>query len=377
MIALEHINDHDALFKVLANVRNNFLAATLPGQEFHKLPPLQLPDGRELAIEPERSIILPRYQVMEGIKNHLEQNIPGFRIVKNSECGFRYPTAAIAGPDAPFIKRFRSDLFYEDLERKIYVPKHMSYGVKSRGKGDNRLEYEVDVDENRLDEDPSQLFIGKYGDDLPSNVLGFTKLEPIVHGWMCVKRAAFDAIYTNKAELGDISVVVSMSVDAFNIGAKPDLSFHDEVGSSIAVQNAELEWEGMGYITPKGYTPSNAEIWDAMNKVVPAIGDAVEDMYSSIIIPSDESKTERILSTVFNHGATAESIAEMNLKPWEFLQTESTHRKKTHAPEQYVNFLGRLNRQFYQQAHNLPDIHDLHALMSEPAPTNTRIYIPR
>ena len=77
-----------------------------------------------------------------------------------------------------------------------------------------------------------------------------------------------------------------------------------------------------------------------------------------------ESKTERILSTVYGQGITTDEIRELNLRPQEFLQTSSERRVKPQDPNRKVNFLGRLNRLFYQPEHQLPAIESLHDLIA-------------
>ena len=102
------------------------------------------PQGNRLTIEPERSIVLQDYRQGRGLKSILNNDIPGLSIVPNSEIGFRYPTAALSGLDAPYIKRFRSEYFHRvDEKRDICRPINLTYGIKSRGKDDNREEYEV------------------------------------------------------------------------------------------------------------------------------------------------------------------------------------------------------------------------------------------
>ena len=59
-----------------------------------------------------------------------------------------------------------------------------------------------------------------------------------------------------------------------------------------------------------------------------------------------------------------EEILEWDLKPWEFLQTTSLHRRKAHDPSRSVNLLGRLNRLFYQETHVLPSLNEIHDLIA-------------
>lgn len=363
----KHKHNHDALFSELAAIRNNFAHRMgLDQHNYHKTPKFITADGSRLSIEPERSIVMPHFKMLKGVKTLLEQNIAGFNIISHSDIGFRYPTAAIAGLDAPFIKRFRSEFFHKEGEnRNICRPMNLSYGIKSRGKGDTRQEYEVWVADDNLQQDPSPLFIDKYGEDLPDDVRDFAAIEPVVYGWMGVKRAAFEAIYINKKEIGDIAVNVSLSVDAYNIGARPDLSYSPRAGSSIAVSNAELEWEVMGYYAPKGIHHEHDEIWRAINHTIDAIGQPLNSLYQNAVLPINESKTERILSTISQLDISLGELLEWNLKPWEFLQTTSSHRRKAHDPSRTVNLLGRLNRLFYQEDHILPSLNEIHNLIAQ------------
>lgn len=334
---------------------------------YHKTPKFIQADGSRLTIEPERSIVVPSYKTLRGVKHVLERDIAGFYIVNNSDIGFRYPTAAIAGQDAPFIKRFRSEFFHKVGEdRSICRPLNLSYGIKSRGKGDNREEYEVWVPNENLQLDPTPLFIDKYGEDLPDSVRQFAVQAPTVHGWMGVKRAAFEAIYIDKKELGDIAIVIGLSIDAYNIGAQPDLSFSEAAKSSIALSNAELEWEVMGFYAPKGANASHDQVWSAINHTIEAISLPLNEQYKNDVIPTTESKTERILSTIKEQGVTDQQIAHWDLKPWEFLETQSVDRRKQHDPSRSVNLLGRLNRLFYQEDFTLPSLKEIHDLILQP-----------
>ncbi|MFT2092127.1 hypothetical protein [Paraglaciecola sp. 2405UD69-4] len=363
----KHIRNHDTLFAELAIVRNTYAQSLgLTNYDYHKTPKFITEDGRRLTIEPERSIVVNNYRDLRGVKNILEREISGFYIINNSDIGFRYPTAAIAGADAPFIKRFRSEFFHKvDEDRSICRPLNLSYGIKSRGKADNRQEYEVWVADDNLQQDPSPLFIDKYGEDLPDDIRLFAAEPPVVHGWMGVKRAAFEAIYQDKKNMGDIAISIGLSVDAYNIGSMPDLSYSPLTESSIAVGNAELEWEVMGYYAPAGERVDHDQVWSAINFAIEAISGPVNDTYSDVILPINESKTERILSTIREQEVTAEQIKELNLKPWEFLQTASDHRRKAHDPSRTVNLLGRLNRLFYQEAHQLPSLNEIHDLIGD------------
>lgn len=363
----KHIRNHDTLFSELAMVRNSYAQSLgLNHYNYHKTPKFILGDGRRLTIEPERSLVVPEYQVFRGIKSILEREISGFYIVNNSDIGFRYPTAAIAGEDAPFIKRFRSEYFHREREdRKICRPLNLSYGIKSRGKSDNREEYEVWVPDECVHMDPSPLFIDKYGEDLPDEILRFASHSPVVHGWMGVKRGAFEALYINKKKMGDIAINVGLSVDVYNIGAHPDLSYSSLAGSSIAVSNAELEWEVMGFYAPQGEQPEHDDIWSAINHTIEAISGPVSERFEDVAIPTNESKTERILSTIKSQHISDQQISEWDLKPWEFLKTNSRDRRKAHDPSRPVNLLGRLNRLFYQEAHKLPSLKRIHDLISD------------
>jgi hypothetical protein len=168
--------------------------------------------------------------------------------------------------------------------------------------------------------------------------------------------------------MGDIAIVIGLSIDAYNIGAMPDLSYSPLAGSSIAVGNAELEWEVMGYFAPKGTHPEHDQIWSAINHAIEAVGITVSDIYCKLAIPTTESKTERILSCIQNQQISTEQIFLQNLKPWEFLHAQSTHRRKAHDKSRTVNFLGRLNRLFYQEEFRLPSLLEIHDLVAQPAP---------
>ncbi len=361
----KHVRDHATLFVEMAKVRDQALEALgLSGYEYHKTPKFIGPDGQRLNIEPERSIVVPSVGLLRGVKSLLADSVQTFTSIANSDIGYRYPTAALAGLDAPFIKRLRSEYFHRiDEDRSICRPINLSYGIKSRGKGDNRQEYEVWLPEDNPSQDPVPLMIEKFGEDLPDDVRHFAQVPPLVHGWMGVKRAAFEALYQNKAAMGDLVMCVGMSVDAYNIGANPDLSYSEEVDSSIAVSNAELEWEIMGYYAPSGEHHGHDEIWQAINHTLEAIGGPVNDIYQNVIIPINESKTERILTTIREQGITEEHIRHLDLQPWEFLQTTSEHRVKSHDPSRKVNLLGRLNRLFYQPERKLPSIKTMHDLI--------------
>jgi hypothetical protein len=364
----KHIRDHDTLFSELAMARNAFAQSLgLNEYAYHKTPKFITADGRRLTIEPERSLIVQDYQSFKGVKHILQRDIPGFYIVNNSDIGFRYPTAAIAGQDAPFIKLFRSEFFHKvDEDRSICRPRNLSYGIKSRGKGDNRQEYEVWVPDESVELDPTPLFIDKYGEDLPDEVRDFASLAPVVYGWMGVKRAAFEAIYVNKKRMGDIAINIGLSVDAYNIGAMPDLSYSPVMGSSIAVSNAELEWEVMGYYAPKDTHLDHDHIWSAINHAIEAVGGAVNNIYDKVSIATTESKTERILSCIQSQHISTEQVLQWNLKPWEFLQAASIHRRKSHDPSRSVNLLGRLNRLFYQESFTLPSLKKVHDCIAQP-----------
>ncbi|MGJ8680234.1 hypothetical protein [Paraglaciecola sp.] len=370
----KYIKNHDVLFSELALVRDGYAESLgLANYVYHKTPKFITEDGQRLTIEPERSIVVNHYQSLTGIKDILQQEISGFYIINNSDIGFRYPTAAIAGLDAPFIKRFRSEYFHEaDESRNMCHPINLSYGIKSRGKADNRQEYEIWVPDEALEQDTSALFIEKYGEDLPEDVRNFATLPPVVHGWMGVKRAAFEALYINKKEMGDIAINLALSVDAYNIGANPDLSYSEQADSSIALHNAEFEWEVMGYYAPENSHMSHDQIWQSINLAIEAVSQPLNSIYHSKIIPSNESKTERILSTVKKLGVTDQHIHDVNLRPSEFLQTHSSTRSKAHDPSRQVNLLGRLNRLFYQEQHRLPSLAYMHDLIAQPSPKATR-----
>ncbi|MBU3023791.1 hypothetical protein [Aestuariibacter sp. A3R04] len=362
----KHIRNHTALFSDMSRYRNNAVQALgVTGYEFHKTPKFITEDGQRLTIEPERSIVLPRVTDLKGVKAKLAESIDGFSLVTHSEIGYRYPTAALAGADAPFIKRMRSEYFHRvDEDRSICRPVNLSYGIKSRGKADNRQEYEVWMPDEAPEQSPLPLMIERYGEDLPNDVRHFIEQPARVHGWMGVKRAAFEALYRNKAECGDLIIAVAMSVDAYNIGARPDLSYAPEAESSIAVSNAELEWEIEGYYAPRDWQFDHDAVWAAINHTLNAVNAPLIDLYGNTLIPLTESKTERILSTITAMGVTNDEIEAMDLQPWEFMLTESEHRVKTHDPSRSVNFLGRLNRLFYQPDRQLPSLNWMHDLIS-------------
>jgi hypothetical protein len=363
----KYIRNHTALFAELAQIRNQFSQQLNMGfDEFHKTPKLVTSDGRRLSIEPERSIVLNGYRAAKGVKSILEKNLPGFHLVANSDIGFRYPTAALAGLNAPYIKRFRSEYFHRvDEGRDICRPINLSIGIKSRGKSDNREEYEVWLPEHDVKLDPSSLFINKYAEDLPDSVRTFAAQAPLVHGWMGVKRCAFEGIYYNKAAFGDIAIILALSLDAYNIGANPDLSFSKQVGSSIAYGGAEVEWEVMGYFAPKQAHIEHDQIWAAIDYSLQAVSEPLETAFSEFILPTKESKTERILNAIAASGVTEEHIAELDLKPWEFLETLSPVRKKHNDESKSVNLLGRLNRLFYHSEMPLPSLKELHFLAQQ------------
>lgn len=363
----KHIRNHTALFNELATIRNAFVCEqmALSDYQYHKTPKYLAQDGRRLSIEPERSVIIADYRQFKGIKRLLDDALPNLTIVPRSDIGFRYPTAATAGWDAPYIKRFRSEYFHRtDEERHICRPINLSCGIKSRGKSDNREEYEVWLPNENLEQDPTPLFIDKFGEDIPQEVLTFAAQPSRVFGWMGVKRAAFDAIYIDHNRYGDIAINIGLSVDAYNIGARPDLSYSPLSESSIAVGNAELEWEIMGYYAPKGTYFSQDQIWRAINGALNAISGPLDAHLGSQILPFEMSKTERILDVIAQQGFSQQDIEQWDLKPWEFLQTQSKNRTKAHDPSRTVNLLGRLNRLFYQPEHRLPSLQGLHDLIS-------------
>lgn len=363
----KHIRNHDALFSELALIRNQFmLSLGFNHYHFHKTPMLITAEGKRLSIEPERSIVLNSYTAATGVKTVLRQHLPGFSIINGSDIGFRYPTAALAGPDAPYIKRFRSEYFHRvDEARDICRPINLSYGIKSRGKSDNREEYEVWLPHDNLQLDPSPLFIEKYAEDLPEAVLSFASQVPLVHGWMGVKRCAFEGIYQH-ASIANIVVCLALSLDAYNIGARPDLSYSSVTKSSIAYGGAEFEWEVLGYYCPQYYQPGHDEIWHAINTAINAISAPLENAFNAHIVASNESKTERILSAIAAVDITADEIQSLNLRPWEFLQTQSEYRKKPQDNSRSVNLLGRLNRLFYPPEMPLPSLRELHHLAAAP-----------
>jgi hypothetical protein len=368
----KHIRNHDVLFSEIALTRNDFIMSLgLDEHHFHKTPKLITAEGKRLSIEPERSIVLNNYTNATGVKALLGKQLPGFNIIPGSDIGFRYPTAALASNDSQYIKRFRSEYFHRvDETRDICRPINLSYGIKSRGKSDNREEYEVWLPEDNLRFDPGPLFIEKYAEDLPAQVLSLATEDPIVHGWMGVKRCAFEGTFQHSS-IGDIVVCLALSLDAYNIGARPDLSYSTITNSSIAYGGAEFEWEVLGYYCHKDSKPSHDDIWHAINTAITAISQPLENAFNVNIVPSNESKTERILSAIAAMGISAEEIQELNLKPWEFLQTHSKYRRKPQNNTRTVNFLGRLNRLFYNPELPLPSLRELHYLAAKPIQVNS------
>ncbi len=364
----KHIRDHDALFKELGSIRNQFVAGLgLGDYAFHKTPKLINENGARLSIEPERSIVLDSYRAATGFKSVLSRSLSGFHVIEKSDIGFRYPTAALAGNDAPYIKRFRSEYFHRtDEARDICRPINLSFGIKSRGKADNREEYEVWLPESSIKRDPAPLLIDKYGHDLPSSVLEFAREEPLVHGWMGVKRCAFEGIFIDPHNMGDLVISIALSLDAYNIGAKPDLSYSDVTKSSLAYGGAELEWEVLGYYCPIGEEPNHDQIWQAINHAIESLCAPLEDAYQHNLVQCNESKTERILAAISDIGNTPKDIQQFNLKPWEFLQTESEYRRKPKDVRRSVNLLGRLNRLFYNPENPLPSLRELHYIAALP-----------
>jgi hypothetical protein len=361
------MRDYGALFAELSQFRDQQVQSLgLLGYEFNKIPKFLSESGERLTIESESSVVIRDYQAAIGLKAVLTKHLSGFHLVKNGDFGFRYPTAALANLGAPYIKRFRSEYFHKtDESRYICRPMNLSYGIKSRGKDVHREEYEVWVPQSSVTEDPTHLFVDKYGEDLPHSVRVFAAKPPLVHGWMGVKRCAFEGIYVNQQAFGDLVICVALSLDAYNIGARPDLSFSDYAESSIATSNAEIEWEVTGYYAPSGYYVSQDHIWAAINTTINTIGAAVEQHYADDIIPCEHSKTERILMTIGEMGVSEQEIIELDLKPWEFLQTHSPTRRKQHDPKRSVNLLGRLNRLFYHEEKRLPSLGYLHHLVAK------------
>lgn len=363
----KHIRNHDVLFSELSVIRDEYIASLgFHNYTFHKTPKLITADNKRLSIEPERSIVLKDYKSAKGLKSILSKQLTGFSIIPKSDIGFRYPTAAIAGSDAPYIKRFRSEYFHKvDETRDICRPINLSYGIKSRGKSDNREEYEIWLPKDSLKQDPSDLFIKKYAQDLPPAVLHFARQEPVVHGWMGVKRCAFEGVYQHPSRSNNIVICIALSLDAYNIGARPDLSFCERANSSLAYGGAEIEWEVLGYYCPSGYVADHDEVWNAINLSIEAVSAPLEQAYKKHINYCNESKTERILSAIEALGNTTESIHALDLKPWEFLQTQSEYRKKPKDNSRSINLLGRLNRLFYHPDLPLPSLRELHHIAAQ------------
>ena len=140
------------------------------------------------------------------------------------------------------------------------------------------------------------------------------------------------------------------------------------MGSSIAVNNAELELELelMGYYATKDTHPVQDLICSTINHAIEAEGRAVSGKYDKVAIPSRESKTERTLSCIQGQHISTEQVLQWNLKPWEFLQAASIHRRKSHDPSRPVNLLGRLNRLYYQESFTLASLKKLHDCIAQP-----------
>ncbi len=364
---LKHIRDHDALFGDLVKLRLHSLSQlNLSNYAFHKVPKLVTESGERLTIEPERSIVVPNFRLLKSIKSILQAEIPQLSLISQSDIGFRYPTAAMAGLDAPFIKRIRSEYFHQiDEHRDICRPINFSYGIKSRGKADNRQEYEVYLPNEHLNQLPLPFLLEKYCDDLPDDVRHFVNQPSKIYGWMGVKRAAFEMFYRNPSEIGDLIICIGFSLDAYNIGANPDLSYSEAVKSSIVTSNAELEWEVMGYYAPLEEKVPHDAIWSAINHTLHAIAQPLENIYAPVILPINASKTERILHTMQEIGVTEDWVNALDLQPHEFLTT-SSKRPKRHDPTRSINFLGRLNRLFYNPHSPLPSLKTLHELIASP-----------
>jgi hypothetical protein len=124
----------------------------------------------------------------------------------------------------------------------------------------------------------------------------------------------------------------------------------------------------MGYYAPKGTHPEHDQIWAAIDHGIEAVGQPVSDIYNNVAIASTESKTERILSCIQQQQISNEQVLQWNLKPCEFLQAQSAHRRKAHDQSRTVNLLGRLNRLFYQEEFRLPSLLEIHDLVAQPAP---------
>ena len=122
----------------------------------------------------------------------------------------------------------------------------------------------------------------------------------------------------------------------------------------------------MGYYAPEGVHCSHDQIWSAIDYTIEAISQPVSNQYNNVAIQTTESKTERILSTIKAQDISDKQILEWNLKPWEFLQTHSSQRRKAHDSSRPINLLGRLNRLFYQESHKLPSLQEIHNLIAQP-----------
>lgn len=120
----------------------------------------------------------------------------------------------------------------------------------------------------------------------------------------------------------------------------------------------------MGYYAPQGSQNSHDQIWAAINHSIEAVSAPATEKYLNVAIPTTESKTERILSTIKAQNISSEQIQELNLKPWEFLKAESSERRKSHDPSRTINLLGRLNRLFYQDDYQLPSLKAIHDLIA-------------
>ena len=72
----KHIRNHDTLFTELAMVRNSYAQSLgLTNYVYHKTPKFILADGSRLTIEPERSLVVPDYKMLKGVKGILERAV--------------------------------------------------------------------------------------------------------------------------------------------------------------------------------------------------------------------------------------------------------------------------------------------------------------
>ena len=141
--------------------------------------------------------------------------------------------------------------------------------------------------------------------------------------------------------------------------ARPDLSFAPEIDSSIALSQAEFEWEVLGYYAPHDTEMKQDSIWQSIDAALEAISEPLEAHFSSLL--SLLMKVKRTILSVIKHsGVSFEEIAQMNLQQ-EFMRMRVSTLKS--RPSRSVNLLGRLNRLFYQPEHIIPSLQELHDVL--------------